>query len=69
MATSSRLSWVKVTHLPTGITVTRGLPQFRTQWQAREAAIRYLRSRLYMAGGYDESDLIIESVEVLDNVR
>lgn len=41
---------VVVTHKPTGITATRTGEYFRTEREAHDSAIRYLRSRLVMLG-------------------
>ena len=41
---------VSVTHIPSGITVTRDSNHYRNQHLAKEAAIKYLKSKLYMYG-------------------
>ncbi len=38
---------VKITHHPTGIEVVRTSDHFRNHHLAREAAMKYLRARLY----------------------
>ena len=55
---------IRITHLPTGISVTRTSDHFRQQWQARDSAMKYLRSRVYMSGHppIREDDLKIEPV-------
>lgn len=64
---SSQPRWsVKITHIPTGIEVVRTSWQFRNQHLARESAMKYLRSRLYMLGyGGTVEEEIFEIVEVV----
>lgn len=53
---------VRITHKPTGITATRTQQFFRNQHLARESAMRYIRSRIYMLGHppMREKELLIE---------
>ena len=53
--------YVRVTHVPTGITMTCTSEHFRLQYQARDAAIKYVKSRLAMLG-YAPSLLKIEHI-------
>lgn len=40
-------SWaIKITHIPTGIIVIRDSTHFRSQHEAHEAALKYLKSKL-----------------------
>lgn len=50
---------VVVRHLPTGFVVTRTSDQFRSQHMARESAMRYMRSLLYI-DGFKEDDCEIK---------
>ena len=50
---------VRITHKPTGITVTRTGQYFRTERAAYDSAMRYMRARLSMLG-YAPSMLKIE---------
>lgn len=56
---------VRITHLPTGISAIRTSQHFRYQREARESAMRYIKSRLYMLGHppIKACDLHIEAVE------
>ena len=40
---------ISVTHIPSGITVTRDSNHYRNQHLAKEAAIKYLKSKLVYA--------------------
>lgn len=51
---------VRITHEPTGITVTRTGQFFRTEREAYDSAMQYMRSRLAMLG-YAPSLLKIET--------
>ena len=64
MITSQPRWTLRVVHTPTGITVLRSSRCFRHQYQARDSAIRYLRSRLYMLGygGIIEEEIKIEEI-------
>lgn len=54
---------VVVTHLPTGIEVVRTSDHFRQQHTARDAAMKYLRSKLWSLGLWlKEEDLKVEEV-------
>lgn len=47
--------WVlRVTHIPSGIVVIRDSNHFRNQHLARDAAIRYLKSRLHYTNIVDD---------------
>lgn len=62
---NSKPRWtLRVVHTPTGITVLRSSNVFRHQYQARDSAIRYMRSRLYMLGygGTIEEEIEIEEI-------
>lgn len=62
---NSKPRWtLRVVHTPTGITVLRSSNIFRSQHHARDSAIRYLRSRLYMLGygGTIEEEIRIEEI-------
>lgn len=56
---------IVVTHLPTGISAERTGQHFRNQLEARDSALAYIRSRLYMLGHppIKACDLLIEAVE------
>lgn len=58
MAFNQRM-FVCITHLPSGISISLGEPEYRTMFEAREAAIKLLKSKLYMLG-YHKQDLKIE---------
>lgn len=59
---SNRPRWeITVTHTPTGIVATRTSDQFRHQHMARDAAIKYLKSLLYI-DSFKEEDLKIEEI-------
>lgn len=64
MMISRRPRWtVVVTHLPTGIEVVRTSDHFRQQRMARDAAMKYLRSKLWSLGLWlKEEDLKVEEV-------
>lgn len=53
---------VRITHKPTGITVTRTGQYFRTERAAYNDAMHYLRSRLAMMG-YAPSMIRIEDIK------
>lgn len=53
---------IVITHIPTGITVTRTSQFFRNQHLARDSALRYLKSRLYLLEPKSE-DVIEEYYE------
>ena len=49
---------VSVTHPPSGITVTRDSNHYRYQHQAKDAAIKYLKSKLaYAYKGIPQEDI------------
>lgn len=49
---------VSVTHIPSGITVTRDSNHYRNQHQAKDAAIKYLKSKLaYAYKGIPQEDI------------
>ena len=49
---------VSVTHIPSGITVTRGSNHYRYQHLAKDAAIKYLKSKLaYAYKGIPQEDI------------
>jgi protein subunit release factor B len=49
---------VSVTHIPSGITVTRDSNHYRNQHLAKEAAIKYLKSKLaYVYKGIAQEDI------------
>ena len=54
---------VRVVHIPTGIEVVFDSTCHRSERKAYEAAIKYLRSRLW-AIGYDKSKMEIEYFKV-----
>lgn len=56
---------IRVTHLPTGISAERTSDNFRTQFIARDSAIRYLKSRIVMLGNppMREDELKFEPLE------
>lgn len=63
------LKWsVVITHIPTGMVVERTSEFFRNQHQARDSAMRYLRSRLYnMSLGFNPSEVEVRHYNVPDN--
>lgn len=56
---------VLVTHNPSGITVTRDSNHYRYQYQAKDAAIKYLKSKLAYAykGVWDNTPLPQEDIK------
>jgi protein subunit release factor A len=55
--------WViKVVHVPTGIEVIRTSNHFRSMWEARNAAIKYLKSQLaFRYGNFNLEDVKVEN--------
>lgn len=51
--------WVMITHIPSGISIRLGSPEYRLMHRARDDAIKLLKSKLYMLG-YHKPDLKIE---------
>lgn len=58
MINSSPRWSISVTHIPSGITVTRDSNHYRNQHLAKDAAIKYLKSKLaYAYKGITQEDI------------
>ena len=66
MMTGYHPKWtLRVTHIPTGIIVDRSSEFFRNQHLARESALKYLKSRLYMLNHQDDIDSQTVNVQLV----
>lgn len=60
------LSFVRITHIPTGVVVTVDTPSFRSQHAARDAALSLLRAKLYALANIKQEKRVVASYRLPD---